>query len=133
ATLVLPVPPTRVPVPEPEVELDLNLAAEPDVNRIAAAPTIIGPPEPLAASSGNGASTEARSGISASEGGEPHVKTAMLPFDLGPRRRDRARYVQPENEIETESPDAGSEEDPAATPLERPPLSMLERSGSALW
>jgi len=55
-----------------------------------------------------------------------------LPFDLGPRRRDRARYVPPVDEAESES-DALLEDDTASVGHDHPMLSTLERTRSALW
>jgi len=118
ATVVLPVPLARAPVPEPEVD------------EVAVGPTVVAQPEPP---SPRPEPVVPRAAAPIPAPAVAEARAAALPFELGPRRRDRARYVQPENEIETESTDADSEEDPGATPLERPPLSMLERSRSALW
>ena len=61
--------------------------------------------------------------------------SATLPFELGPRRRDRVRYAPPEPDVEPELHDI--EPEPLASGstvlLEHPPLTTVERSRSAIW
>jgi hypothetical protein len=121
ATFVLP-----APVVDAEPDIDLRPAAAPEarVDTMVSAPTMIEPPD---------ARLEAR----APEGEvapEPVAsalpRATTLPFEVGPRRRDRARYAPSPDEVEIErDADVDSGEDAASAV----PPSLLERSRSAIW
>jgi len=102
ATFVLP-----APVLDAEPDIDLQPAVEPRLDPIGSAPPVMEPaPEPAAL--------------------QPR---ATLPFEVGPRRRDRARPVEPE-ELDIEAASDAGDEDVASSPAR---VSLLDRSRSAIW
>ncbi|HMD37102.1 MAG TPA: PEGA domain-containing protein, partial [Vicinamibacterales bacterium] len=103
ATFVLP-----APVVDAEPDIDLQPAAEPRVETIVSAPRVIEPaPETVA----------------------PQPRATTLPFEVGPRRRDRARYMDSPEERDIDEADISGED--VASDLAR--VSLFERSRSAIW
>ena len=128
--------PTRTPELryEPEPDLDLRASTEPEID-IAVAPTLVVPPAPTAVPPvvpPPPAPVAPVAPILASK--EPgHAAEPPAAFSFGPRRHDRAQYVPPEHEVEAGVDEMAGAEAEAPIGLDRSPLSMIERSRSAMW
>ena len=115
-------PPPPMPVEAPQADLVLQPeAAELD---LAVEPTVVAAPQESAPAPPSAVATYAPQ----PESEQPRAST--LPFDVGPRRRDRARYVPPPDEVQV---DEASDDDPTPAATDVLPPSMLERSRSGLW
>jgi len=105
--------------------------AEPDVDLRPAEVPSVAEPEPLAehephVDTMTAAPTVTEPGALASQ-----PRSSTLPFEIGPRRRDRARYVPPPEEVEIDREgDLPLDDDMAASEISP---SLLERSRSAIW